>query len=279
MGLVAGACLAETGNDVLCVDKDEAKIRMLRRGKMPIFEPGLEELVKRNVAEKRLSFTTQLPKAVRASSVIFIAVGTPMGEDGSADLQHVLGVAREIAQSMNGYKVIVDKSTVPVGTADKVREIIRRETTHPFSVVSNPEFLKQGAAVDDFLKPDRVVDRHRGREERRDDAADLRALHADRRAHHGDGHGERGALQVRGERAAGHEDLVHERNRERLRGRSAPTWTRCGARSGLTGASVRRSCSRASATAAAASRRTSRPSSSSRRTRATTSRSCRPWSA
>jgi UDPglucose 6-dehydrogenase len=157
VGLVAGACLAETGNDVLCVDKDEAKIRMLRRGKVPIFEPGLEELVKRNVAEKRLSFTTQLPKAVRASSVIFIAVGTPMGEDGSADLQHVLGVAREIAQAMNGYKVIVDKSTVPVGTADKVREIIRRETTHPFSVVSNPEFLKQGAAVDDFLKPDRVV--------------------------------------------------------------------------------------------------------------------------
>ncbi len=157
VGLVAGACLAETGHDVLCVDKDEAKIRMLRRGKMPIFEPGLEELVKQNVAEKRLSFTTQLPKAVRASSVIFIAVGTPMGEDGSADLQHVLGVAREIAQSMNGYKVIVDKSTVPVGTAEKVREIIRRETTHPFSVVSNPEFLKQGAAVDDFLKPDRVV--------------------------------------------------------------------------------------------------------------------------
>ena len=157
VGLVAGACLAETGNDVVCVDKDEAKIRMLRRGKMPIFEPGLEELVKRNVAEKRLSFTTQLPKAVRASSVIFIAVGTPMGEDGSADLQHVLGVAREIARAMNGYKVIVDKSTVPVGTADKVREIVRRETTHPFSVVSNPEFLKQGAAVDDFLKPDRVV--------------------------------------------------------------------------------------------------------------------------
>ena len=157
VGLVAGACLAETGNDVMCVDKDEAKVRMLRRGKMPIFEPGLEELVRRNVAEGRLSFTTQLPKAVRASSVIFIAVGTPQGEDGSADLQHVLGVAREIAQSMNGYKVVVDKSTVPVGTAERVREIIRRETTHPFSVVSNPEFLKQGAAVDDFLKPDRVV--------------------------------------------------------------------------------------------------------------------------
>jgi UDPglucose 6-dehydrogenase len=157
VGLVAGACFAETGNDVICVDKDAAKVRTLRKGRMPIFEPGLEELVRRNAAEKRLAFTTQLPKAVRASSVIFIAVGTPQGEDGAADLQHVLGVAREIAQAMNGFKVIVDKSTVPVGTAQKVREIVRRETTHPFSVVSNPEFLKQGAAVDDFLKPDRVV--------------------------------------------------------------------------------------------------------------------------
>jgi UDPglucose 6-dehydrogenase len=157
VGLVAGACFAETGNDVICVDKDAAKIRGLRRGKMPIFEPGLEELVRRNTVEKRLTFTTQLAKAVRAASAIFIAVGTPQGEDGSADLQHVMGVAREIARAMNGYKVIVDKSTVPVGTAEKVREIVRRETTHPFSVVSNPEFLKQGAAVDDFLKPDRVV--------------------------------------------------------------------------------------------------------------------------
>jgi UDPglucose 6-dehydrogenase len=157
VGLVAGACFAETGNDVVCVDKDEVKIRLLRKGKMPIFEPGLEEVVKRNVANKRLAFTTQLPKAVRAASVIFIAVGTPQGEDGSADLQHVLGVARDVAKAMNGYKVIVDKSTVPVGTASRVREIIRRETTYPFSVVSNPEFLKQGAAVDDFLKPDRVV--------------------------------------------------------------------------------------------------------------------------
>jgi UDPglucose 6-dehydrogenase len=157
VGLVAGACFAETGNEVVCVDKDESKIRMLRKGKMPIFEPGLEEVVRRNVEDKRLSFTTQLPKAVRAASVIFIAVGTPQGEDGSADLQHVMGVAREIAKAMNGYKVIVDKSTVPVGTANRVREVIRRETTHPFSVVSNPEFLKQGAAVDDFFKPDRVV--------------------------------------------------------------------------------------------------------------------------
>lgn len=157
VGLVAGACFAETGHDVVCVDKDEAKIRLLRRGEIPIYEPGLEELVRRNKAEKRLTFTTQLDRAVRASQVVFIAVGTPQGEDGSADLQHVMGVARDIAKAMRGYTVIVDKSTVPVGTSEKVRDVIRRETTHPFSVVSNPEFLKQGAAVDDFLKPDRVV--------------------------------------------------------------------------------------------------------------------------
>jgi UDPglucose 6-dehydrogenase len=157
VGLVAGACFAENGNEVICVDKDEAKVRMLRRGKMPIYEPGLEEMVRRNRAEKRLVFTTALPTAVRQASIIFIAVGTPQGEDGSADLQHVLEVARLVARAMNGYKVIVDKSTVPVGTAQKVREIVRRETTHPFSVVSNPEFLKQGAAVEDFMKPDRVV--------------------------------------------------------------------------------------------------------------------------
>ena len=157
VGLVVGACLAESGNDVICVDKDEAKVRMLRRGKSPIYEPGIEDLLRRNKAEGRLSFTTDLPKAVRQSTIIFIAVGTPQGEDGSADLQHVLGVARDSARAMNGYKVIVDKSTVPVGTAERVRDIVRRETTHPFSVVSNPEFLKQGAAVDDFMKPDRVV--------------------------------------------------------------------------------------------------------------------------
>lgn len=157
VGLVLGACLAESGNDVVCVDKDVAKVRMLRRGKVPIYEPGLEELVKRNKSEGRLVFTTELAKAVRASGVVFIAVGTPQGEDGSADLSHVLGVATQIAKAMNGYKVVVNKSTVPVGTAERVREAIRRETTHPFSVVSNPEFLKQGAAVDDFMKPDRVV--------------------------------------------------------------------------------------------------------------------------
>ncbi|MCZ6787468.1 MAG: UDP-glucose/GDP-mannose dehydrogenase family protein, partial [Planctomycetota bacterium] len=157
VGLVAGACLAESGNDVVCIDKDDAKIRALRRGKMPFYEPGLEELVRRNRLERRLTFSATLPKAVRDSSVIFVAVGTPPGEDGSADVRQVLAVARDIAKAMNGYKVIVDKSTVPVGTSARVREVIRRETTHPFSVVSNPEFLKQGAAVEDFMKPDRVV--------------------------------------------------------------------------------------------------------------------------
>jgi UDPglucose 6-dehydrogenase len=157
VGLVAGACFAENGNEVVCVDKDAGKVKQLQRGQIPIYEPGLEEIVRRNRAEKRLTFTTNLPRGVRASEIIFIAVGTPTGEDGSADLKHVLDVARETARAMNGYKVIVNKSTVPVGTAGKVREIVRRETTHPFSVVSNPEFLKQGAAIDDFMKPDRVV--------------------------------------------------------------------------------------------------------------------------
>jgi UDPglucose 6-dehydrogenase len=157
VGLVVGACFAETGNDVVCVDKDAAKIRTLRQGVIPIYEPGLEELVRRNRTERRLSFTTALADAVKRSEVIFIAVGTPTDEDGGADLQHVLGAARDIARAMNGYKVIVDKSTVPAGTSEKVAGAIRRETSHPFSVVSNPEFLKQGAAVEDFLKPDRVV--------------------------------------------------------------------------------------------------------------------------
>jgi UDPglucose 6-dehydrogenase len=157
VGLVAGACLAENGNEVICVDKDASKVRALQRGRIPIYEPGLEEMVRRNRAEKRLTFTTDLPKGIRASQIVFIAVGTPTGEDGSADLSHVLEVARQIGKAMNGYKVIVDKSTVPVGTSEKVREVIKKETQHPFSVVSNPEFLKQGAAIEDFMKPDRVV--------------------------------------------------------------------------------------------------------------------------
>jgi UDPglucose 6-dehydrogenase len=157
VGLVVGACFAETGNDVVCVDKLAAKVRMLRRGKLPIYEPGLAEIVQRNIAEQRLTFTTTLGDAVRRAEVVFIAVGTPTGEDGSADLQHVLAAARDIARAMNGYKVIVDKSTVPAGTSELVADEIRRHTKHPFAVVSNPEFLKQGAAVEDFLKPDRVV--------------------------------------------------------------------------------------------------------------------------
>jgi UDPglucose 6-dehydrogenase len=157
VGLVVGACFAETGNDVVCVDRDRAKIRVLNRGAIPIYEPGLAELVGRNRSEKRLTFTTGLPAAVRGASVVFIAVGTPTGEDGSADLQHVLGAAREIGRALSGFTVIVDKSTVPVGTSELVRQVVGRETTQPFSVVSNPEFLKQGAAVEDFLKPDRVV--------------------------------------------------------------------------------------------------------------------------
>ncbi|HEY7289802.1 MAG TPA: UDP-glucose/GDP-mannose dehydrogenase family protein [Vicinamibacterales bacterium] len=157
VGLVLGACLAENGNSVTCVDKDQAKIDMLRAGQMPIYEPGLEELVRRNDHEERLSFTTDLTEAVRSSLIVFIAVGTPQGEDGSADLQHVMAVARDIGRAMQKFTIIVDKSTVPVGTARKVRATIAKETSQPFAVVSNPEFLKQGAAVEDSMKPDRVV--------------------------------------------------------------------------------------------------------------------------
>ena len=157
VGLVAGAALADMGNDVICVDNNLEKLKQLEQGIIPIYEPGLEELVKSNVAENRLSFSSDIDTAVKQSEVCFIAVGTPQDEDGSADLQYVLGVAEQIGKAMNGYKVIVDKSTVPVGTAEKVTQIIKDNTIYPFDVVSNPEFLKQGNAVDDFLSPDRVV--------------------------------------------------------------------------------------------------------------------------
>ena len=157
VGLVAGACLAETGNDVTCVDVDADKIARLQRNEVPIYEPGLEPMVKRNQEEGRLTFTTDIGAAVRSSRVIFIAVGTPPGEDGSADLKHGLAVAREVGRHMNEPKIVVTKSTVPVGTAEKVRAAVKSETNILFAVCSNPEFLKEGAAIEDFMKPDRVV--------------------------------------------------------------------------------------------------------------------------
>lgn len=162
VGLVTGTCFAESGNDVICVDTNAKKIADLKNGVIPIFEPGLDGLVKRNVSEERLTFTTDLEEAVKKSLLLFIAVGTPPGEDGSADLQHVLNVARGIGQCMTEYRIIVDKSTVPVGTGARVRaaikeELDRRGENIPFDVVSNPEFLKEGNAIDDFMKPDRVV--------------------------------------------------------------------------------------------------------------------------
>jgi UDPglucose 6-dehydrogenase len=157
VGLVAGTCFAESGNDVICVDIDEQKIAMLKSGKVPIYEPGLEEMVRRNAAEQRLSFTTDLPSAVKNSEILFIAVGTPQGATGHANLEYVRATAKGIATAMNAFKIIVTKSTVPVGTADQIKQWIAEETTLPFAVVSNPEFMKEGAAVDDFMKPDRVV--------------------------------------------------------------------------------------------------------------------------
>ncbi len=157
VGLVAGTCFAESGNTVVCIDIDQKKVDALRRGEVPIYEPGLEELLRRNTKDGRLSFTTSYADGIPRAEVVFIAVGTPPGEDGSADLKYVLSAARSIGQHLTGYAVIVDKSTVPVGTAAKVQAAVASTTQHPFAVVSNPEFLKEGAAIDDFLKPDRVV--------------------------------------------------------------------------------------------------------------------------
>jgi UDPglucose 6-dehydrogenase len=162
VGLVSGTCFSEMGNKVTCIDIDEEKIQKLENGIIPIFEPGLEQMVLKNVKNKNLSFTTNLGKAINDTEIVFIAVGTPMGNDGSADLQYVLAVAKAIGGSMNKELVVVDKSTVPIGTADKVKATIQKELDKrgvqiKFHVVSNPEFLKEGAAIDDFMKPDRVV--------------------------------------------------------------------------------------------------------------------------
>jgi UDPglucose 6-dehydrogenase len=157
VGLVTGTCLAETGHQVTCVDLDERKIAKLRGGGIPIYEPGLEELVKRNVRDGRLDFTTVTADAVRDVDVAFIAVGTPPGETGEADLSYVLTAAEQIGRAIGRYTVIVNKSTVPVGSADRVSEVVARVAQAPFDVVSNPEFLKEGAAIDDFMRPDRIV--------------------------------------------------------------------------------------------------------------------------
>ncbi len=162
VGLVTGTCLSEVGNDVMCFDTDADKVRRLQQGEIPIYEPGLQDMIKRNVAAGRLHFTDQVDVAAHFGTVQFIAVGTPQGEDGSADVHYVMEAARNIGRYMNDYKVVVDKSTVPVGTADAVKAVIteelqKRGVNTPFSVVSNPEFLKEGAAIDDFMRPDRIV--------------------------------------------------------------------------------------------------------------------------
>ncbi len=180
VGLVVGACFAENGNDVICVDSNVDKVKALKRGKIPIYEPGLEEIVKRNATEKRLSFTTDLPAAVKASAIIFIAVGTPEAEDGSADLKHVLGVARDVARAMDGYKVVVDKSTVPVGTSERVREVIAQGHHAPLQRRQQPRVPQAGRCRRRLPQARSRRHRRRRRARRQDDDRALRAVHAHR---------------------------------------------------------------------------------------------------
>ena len=193
VGLVTGACLAQSGNHVVCVDIDADKIERLNRGEIPIYEPGLEQIVHDNVAANRLRFTTDAEQAIDHGMLQFIAVGTPPDEDGSADLKYVLKVAETIGRHMSDYRLVITKSTVPVGTSDRVREqlakaIAKRSSEVEFDVASNPEFLKEGAAVEDFMKPDRVVVGVDNQRACRSSARALRALQSPARSHHRHGH-------------------------------------------------------------------------------------------
>ena len=213
VGLVVGACLAETGNPVVCADLDQAKIDGLKQNVLPIYEPGLDDFVERNQSQGRLRFTTDVPAAISTADVVFIAVGTPPDEDGSADLRHVLAVADQIGRHMKRELVIVTKSTVPVGTAAKVAAAVSKHAKLPFHMCSNPEFLKEGAAIDDFMKPDRVVigvDSDHARSV----MAELYAPFV--RTDHLHGQPVGGDDEVRGERHARDAHLVHERDREPL---------------------------------------------------------------
>ena len=227
VGLVTGACLAEIGNDVFCLDVDPRKIEILNNGGVPIHEPGLLEIIARTRKARRITFSTDIEASVAHGEVQFIAVGTPPDEDGSADLQYVLEAARNIGRTMNGFKVIVDKSTVPVGTAQRVRAVVEEELAkrglahseqHRFSVVSNPEFLKEGAAVDDFMRPDRIVlgsdEDEAGHARARADEASVRAVQPQSRTHAVHGRALGGVHEIRGQRDARHAHLVHERDVE-----------------------------------------------------------------
>ena len=262
VGLVSGACFAEMGLDITCVDIDKKKIDGLNNGVIPIYEPGLEEVVRRNVEEGRLHFTTELTDCLDNVEVVFSAVGTPPDEDGSADLKYVLEVARAFGRNIKKYTVLVTKSTVPVGTAQKVKAVIREELDKrrtckiPFDVASNPEFLKEGAAIKDFMSPDRVVvgvESERARKLMTKPLPSVPDQQFPRAVH---GHPLGGDDQIRGQRHAGDPHFVHERDRQPVRPGRGRTSKWCARASVPTPASAASSSTRAAATAARASRRT-----------------------
>ena len=240
--MVTGTCLADAGNHVVCVDIDAEKVAGLSRGVCPIYEPGLEELIKANLAATRLRFTTDLPEGVAHGQVVFIAVGTPPAADGSADLSGVEAIIRQVARLMTCPKVVVIKSTVPVGTGRRMSELMADLTAHPFAVVSNPEFLREGAAVEDFLRPDRIIIGCDGD----DDAVQLMTeLYAPFAQTSPDDHGpqprRRRDGQVRLQRVPGHAHQLRQRDRRRLRARRGWTSTRSARAWGPTAASARTS--------------------------------------